>query len=75
MLNSLLIDERAGDIMEEDIGETSVKADTINVAAHLRFIDQFFGFAGSSVESHVTLYDLGQDVLKVCKYYLQDQDL
>ena len=40
--------------MEEAIGETSVKHETINVAAHFRFIDQFFGFAGSSGESHVT---------------------
>lgn len=37
--NSALIEVRAGAIIEEDIGETSVKHDTIRVAAHLRFID------------------------------------
>ena len=54
ILNSALIDVRAGAIMEDEIGETSVKEDTMKVAAHFRFIDQFFGFAGSSSESHVT---------------------
>ena len=54
ILKSLLIEERAGEIMEEEIGETSVKHDTMSVAAHLRFMDQFLGFAGSEGESHVT---------------------
>ena len=40
--------------MDEEMGETRVKHDTISVAAHLRLIDQFLGFAGSSAESHVT---------------------
>lgn len=56
MLNSALIDVRAGAIIDDEIGETSVKEDTMKVAAHFRFIDQFFGFAGSSGESHVTYY-------------------
>jgi hypothetical protein len=30
---------RAGDIMDDDIGETRVKQETIKVAAHFRFID------------------------------------
>ena len=54
MLKSLLIDASAGEIMDEEMGETRVKHDTISVAAHLRLIDQFLGFAGSSAESHVT---------------------
>jgi hypothetical protein len=29
--------------MDEDIGDTSVKQDTINTAAHFRFIDPIFG--------------------------------
>jgi hypothetical protein len=37
--NSALMEVRAGAIIEDDIGETSVKHDTISVAAHLRFID------------------------------------
>lgn len=52
--NSALIDGRAGEIIEDEIGERSVKEETMNVAAHLRLIDQFFGFAGSSTESQVT---------------------
>lgn len=44
--------------MDDETGETSVKAETIHVAAHLRFMDQFFGFAGSSGESHVTFTKL-----------------
>lgn len=39
MLNSALIDVKAGAIMLEEIGETRVKEDTMNVAAHFRFID------------------------------------
>lgn len=54
MLKSLLIEARAGEIMDDEMGETSVKHDTMRVAAHLRLIDQFFGFAGSSGESQVT---------------------
>jgi hypothetical protein len=46
----------AGAIMDEDMGETKVNAETMNVAAHLRFMDQFFGLAGSSSESHVTRF-------------------
>lgn len=53
MLNSALIDVRAGDIMDEDTGDSRVKDDTMNVAAHFRFIDQFLGFLGSSGPSHV----------------------
>jgi hypothetical protein len=30
---------RAGDIIDEDIGETRVKEETMNVAAHFRFMD------------------------------------
>jgi len=37
--NSALMDVRAGAIIEEDIGETRVKHDTMSVAAHLRFVD------------------------------------
>jgi hypothetical protein len=47
---------RAGDIMDDDIGETRVKQETIKVAAHFRFIDQFFGLLGSFSESHVTRF-------------------
>jgi hypothetical protein len=39
MLNSALMEVKAGEIMEEEMGDTRVKADTMNVAAHLRFID------------------------------------
>jgi hypothetical protein len=55
MPNSALIDDSAGEIMLDEMGDTSVKHDTMSVAAHLRFMDQFFGFARSSGESHVTL--------------------
>jgi len=44
----------AGEIMDEETGETNVKAETMNVAAHFRFMDQFFGFEGSFGPSHVT---------------------
>ena len=54
ILKSLLIEDKAGEIMDEEIGETSVKHDTMSVAAHFRLMDQFFGFAGSEEESHVT---------------------
>jgi hypothetical protein len=30
---------KAGEIMDEDMGETRVNADTIKVAAHFRFMD------------------------------------
>jgi hypothetical protein len=39
MPNSALMLVRAGEIIEDEIGETSVNAETMNVAAHLRFID------------------------------------
>jgi hypothetical protein len=48
------MDVSAGEIMDDEMGDTSVKHDTMSVAAHFRFIDQFFGFAVSSGESHVT---------------------
>lgn len=54
MLKSLLIEASAGEIMDEEMGDTRVKHDTMSVAAHLRLIDQFLGFAGSSAESQVT---------------------
>jgi hypothetical protein len=53
MWNSALMEESAGEIMLDEMGDTSVKQDTISVAAHFRLMDQFFGFAGSSTESHV----------------------
>lgn len=31
--------ERAGEIMDEEMGDTRVKHETISVAAHLRFVD------------------------------------
>jgi hypothetical protein len=43
MPNSADIEVKAGAIMDDDIGDTSVKQDTINVAAHLRLIDPTFG--------------------------------
>jgi len=54
MLKSFLMEPKAGAIIDEEIGDTSVKADTMNVAAHFRFMDQFFGFFGSAGESQVT---------------------
>lgn len=54
ILKSLLIEANAGEIMDEEMGETRVKQDTMRVAAHLRLRDQFLGFAGSSADSHVT---------------------
>ena len=51
---SRLIEASAGEIMDEEMGDTRVKHDTMSVAAHLRLIDQFLGFAGSSAESQVT---------------------
>jgi len=54
MLNSALIDVRAGDIIDEDTGDSKVNDETMNVAAHFRFIDQFLGFFGSSGPSHDT---------------------
>lgn len=41
--------------MDDDTGETSVKDEMMKVAAHLRFMLQFFGLAGSSGPSQVTL--------------------
>ena len=37
--NSALMLLRAGEIMDEDIGEMRVKEETIIVAAHFRFMD------------------------------------
>lgn len=62
MLNSSLIDDSAGEIMDEEMGETSVKQDTIRVAAHLRLMLQFFGFAGSSGESHVIYIHISSEL-------------
>lgn len=39
MPNSVLMEFKAGDIIEDEMGETSVKHDTMRVAAHLRFND------------------------------------
>jgi hypothetical protein len=38
---------RAGEIMDDEIGDTRVNAETMNVAAHLRFMLQFLGLDGS----------------------------
>jgi len=54
ILKSLLMDASAGEIIDEEMGDTRVKQDTIRVAAHLRRRDQFLGFAGSSADFHVT---------------------
>ena len=54
MLKSLLMEANAGEIIDDEMGDTRVKQDTMSVAAHLRLKDQFLGFAGSSGESHVT---------------------
>lgn len=46
--------DNAGATSEEETGEMNVKDETTSVAPHLRFFDQFLGFAGSSGLSHVT---------------------
>ena len=46
--------DSAGATNEEETGEINVKHETTIVAVHLRFLDQFLGFAGSSGPSHVT---------------------
>jgi hypothetical protein len=38
--------------MDEETGEMNVKQETTKTAAHLLFIDQFFGFSGSSGPCH-----------------------
>ena len=40
--------------MDDDTGEMKVNEETTTVAAHLRLVDQFFGFCLSSGPSHVT---------------------
>lgn len=40
--------------MDEETGEMKVKEETTMVATHLRLVDQFFGFSGSSGPSQVT---------------------
>jgi hypothetical protein len=77
MLKSLLIEASAGEIMDEEMGETRVKQDTMRVAAHLRLRDQFLGFAGSSGDSHVTctlsvLYVAHLSVLETHKIWVLD---
>src|SRR4051812_40302389 len=46
----------AGATMEEETGDMNVKDETTNVAAHFRFMLQFFGFRGSCGPSHVTKF-------------------
>lgn len=46
--------DMAGATSEEETGEMNVKDETTRVAPHLRLVDQFLGFAGSSELSHVT---------------------
>lgn len=72
MLKSLLIEASAGEIMDEEMGETRVKQDTMSVAAHLRLMDQFLGFAGSAGESHVTYACQPRVVDDLVLGYLQD---
>lgn len=45
----------AGATMDDETGEMNVKEETTSVAAHLCFLSQFLGFAGSSGPSQVTL--------------------
>ena len=54
ILNSPAIVDIAGATSEEETGDMNVKHETTRVAPHLRFFDQFLGFAGSSGLSQVT---------------------
>jgi hypothetical protein len=42
--------------MDEEIGETSVKAETMNVAAHLRFIDPAHGLVNGPLQVSIITY-------------------
>ena len=48
------MDPSAGDIIDEEMGDTRVKQETISVAAHLRLMLQFLGLALSAGPSQVT---------------------
>lgn len=44
----------AGEMIDDDTGDTNVKHEMIKHAAHFLRIDQFFGFPGSFSPLHVT---------------------